>query len=195
VEEVLNSLTENGLSTESFKGMNYASIYNAVRKNEEEWGFPTNHLVSLIDRIYDIYDLDAASRWQPAPGLLDTINQLTGYQLALVSNIGKKGLAEALPKFGIQKSFGFMITRNDVQMLKPAQEGLLKAIDWAGAQKENIIHIGDSLSDLYAARNANIKIGIVLGGENKPDTLLQEKPDLILEQLADLPVKLKAIGF
>ncbi|MFZ5632380.1 MAG: HAD family hydrolase [Bacillota bacterium] len=194
--EALKILTGKGLPGKIFSNTNYAVIYNLVREKGEEWGFPGNHLNSLIDSIYDTYDLDAASRWRPVHGLHDLLGLLKGeYKIALVSNVGKKGLNEALLKFGLENSFGLVVTRNDVQMLKPSGEGLLKAIEWARVRKENVIHIGDSLSDIYAARNTGVKTGIVLGGENKPEILLQEHPDIVLDKLAALPGALKSIGF
>jgi len=195
VDETLTALSVKGIPRETFSNMNYATIYNLVQKKGEEWGFPNNYLGSLIDRIYENYDLDAACRWQPVPGLLDTLSQLNDYKIALLSNIGRNGLEQVLSAFGLQHSFGMIVTRNDVRLLKPEKEGLVKVIDWAGVKKENTIHIGDSLTDLEAARNAGVKVGIVLGGENKRETIIRERPDIVLEQLTELPAALIGIGF
>lgn len=194
-EEVLNALVEKGISREIFCNANYATIYNLVREKGGEWGFNNEHLISLIDQIYDFYDMDAASRWEPVEGLYDVLQQLKKYKTALVTNVGKKGLTKALAQHGLENSFGLIITRNDTRFLKPAGIALLQAIDWAGAIRENTIHIGDSLSDLFAARDAGIKSGIVLGGEHEPGILLREKPDIIMNQLSELPLALKKINF
>ncbi len=187
VNETLTVLSEKGTPREFFENMNYAAVYNLAREKGAGWGF--------IDDIYEKYDLDAASRWKPAAGLLDTLNQLNGYRLALVSNIGKNGLDQVLTLFGLQNIFGLIVTRNDVRFLKPAPEGLLNAIKWAMVEKEDTIHIGDSLTDIEAARNAGIKVGIVLGGENQKETLLRQQPDIVIEQLTELPGALKTMGF
>lgn len=195
VNETLTVLAAKKIPVELFKNMNYAGIYNLVREKGADWGFPDNHLGALVDHVYEKYDLDASSRWKPAAGLLDTLKQLNGYQLAAVTNIGHNGLEQVMPLLGLQNFFGLIVTRNDVNFLKPYAEGLLKAIEWAGVKKENTIHIGDSLTDIEAARNAGVKVGIVLGGENQRATLIQEQPDIIIEQLAALPGALKTIGF
>ncbi|AGL00534.1 HAD family hydrolase [Desulfoscipio gibsoniae] len=195
INETITILSEKGIPKEKFSNMNYAAIYNLVQIKGKEWEFPDNYLGSLLDNLYDRYDLDAASRWSPVQGLLDTLSRLKDYRIALVSNIGKKVLEQVLPSFNLQNSFGLVVTRNDVRLLKPANEGLLKVIDWAGVKKENIIHIGDSLSDLEAARDAGIKIGLVLGGENQRETLIQKRPDIVLNQLTELPAALKSINF
>ncbi|HHT47625.1 MAG TPA: HAD family hydrolase [Firmicutes bacterium] len=194
-EEVLNALVEKGISREIFRTANYAAIYNMVREKSKAWGFDSNHLISLIDQIYDFYDMDAASRWKPVEGLYDVLEQLKVYKIALVTNVGKKGLTKALAQHGLENSFDLIITRNDTHFLKPAGDALLQAIDRAGAIKENTIHIGDSLADLFAARAAGIKCGIVLGGEHEPGILLREKPNIVMEQLTELPSALKKINF
>lgn len=194
VEEVVKALSKQGIPEHYLRGMNYASIYNFVREKEEELGLP-GQLTSLVDEIYDSYDLDAASRWRPVEGLLDTLDRLKEYKVALVSNVGRKALDKVFAKFGLWGRFGFVVTRNEVRLLKPATDGLLKAIDWAGVERANVIHIGDSLSDIEAARGAGVKIGIILGGENEPELLLKQQPDIVLDKLTDLPSALKAIGF
>jgi HAD superfamily hydrolase (TIGR01509 family) len=140
----------------------------------------------LIGAVYDRYDLDAASRWHACEGLEETLKALKGYKLALVSNVGRKAIDMMLNKFGLLGSFGLVLTRNDIPRLKPDPWGILEAMTWAGAGPEETMHIGDSLSDLLAARRAGVKIGIVMGGQDTAEALLQGKPDLVLEKLRQL---------
>jgi len=72
VDETLTILSEKGISRKKFRNMNYATIYNLVQEKGGEWGFPNNLLGSLLDDVYETYDIDAASRWKPVHGLLDT---------------------------------------------------------------------------------------------------------------------------
>jgi phosphoglycolate phosphatase len=183
VAETTEALEQKNIPGKTFANMDYAAIYNLVQEKGSEWGYGDGSLLSLVDRIYDRYDLDAASRWILCERLGETLKKLKDFKLALVSNIGRKGIAKALTRFGLQDSFGLVLTRNDVRLLKPAPEGIMQAMAWAGAKKEEAIHIGDSLSDVFAARNAGVRIGVVLGGQNKTETLLQENPDVVLEKL------------
>jgi len=194
-QEALLLLAEKGISREIFCSTNYDAIYNLVQEKEEEWGFPPRYLTALLDDLYDKYDLDAASRWKAIDGIHDVLKQLQGYAKALISNVGSKGLIKALVQHGLRDKFDLIISRNDVRFLKPAAEGILKAISWAQVNKEKAIHIGDSLSDLFAARNAGVKAGIVLGGQDKAEELLKEKPELVINQIAELPSSLKSINF
>lgn len=164
----------------------YALLYNLLQEKKDEWELEDD-LYLLLDRIYDRYDLDAASRWQANPGLVETMEKLRGYRKALITNVGRKGLDKVLPKFGMQEHFGLILTRREMRLLKPSGEGMKRAMEWAGADPAETVHIGDSFSDLYAAREAGIRIGILLGGQNAPEELLKEKPDLVLNSLTELP--------
>lgn len=192
--EALNLLVEKGISREIIDNTNYDAIYNLVQEKSEIWGFPAGYLTPLLDDVYDRYDLDAASRWNIREGVHSVLEQLKDYKIALVTNVGRKGLLKALAQHGLQDKFGMIVSRNDLRLLKPDSEGLLKVIKWAGVKKEEAIHIGDSLSDLFAARNAGIKAGILLGGQHTTEALLKEKPDLVLKKITELPSALKRIS-
>ncbi len=187
VAETTAQLEKKNIPGNTFANLDYAAIYNLVQEKGAEWGYEDGTLLSLVDRIYDRYDLDAASRWILRERLAKTLEELKDFKLALVSNIGRKGIEKALTRFGLEDSFGLVLTRNDVRLLKPAPEGIARAMAWAGAKQAETIHIGDSLSDVFAARDAGVKIGVVLGGQNKTETLLQENPDIVLEKLYILP--------
>src|SRR5690554_3420515 len=84
-EEALNVLVEMGISREIFcSNTNYDDIYNLVREKSKEWGFTGNRLITLIDEIYDFYDMDAASRWKPVEGVYEVLHQLKECKIALV---------------------------------------------------------------------------------------------------------------
>jgi HAD superfamily hydrolase (TIGR01549 family) len=191
VAETISLLEAKKVPRETLAGQNYATLYNLVTEKGAQWGFPGESLTAAVDQIYDRYDLDAASRWTPAEGLLQILAGLKCFKLALVSNVGRTGIDRMLERFGLRESFGITLTRNDVRFLKPSPEGILRAAAWAGAAKNETIHIGDSLADLFAARSAGVKCGIVLGGETAAEALLCEKPDLVLEKLSRLPIALR----
>jgi HAD superfamily hydrolase (TIGR01549 family) len=196
VADVLAALAAAGAPAGILTGLNYAQIYNLVRESEEQWGFAPDRLIKLVDEVYDKFDLDAASRWESVEGLHETLAQLKkDFRLALVSNIGQKALAAVLNKLGLSQAFDLIVTRNEVIMLKPHPEGLLKAIAQAGVTPGDVLHVGDSLADLYAARKAGVKICIVLGGESDPQTLLKEEPELVVDKFCVLPARLAELAF
>jgi phosphoglycolate phosphatase len=182
-------LAEHGLPHETFAHLDYAALYNFAARGPRH--ATPGSLLSQIDEIYDRCDLDAASRWTAAAGLRQTLDGLRGCKLALVSNIGRKAVGGLLARLGLADSFGLILTRNDVRFLKPSPEGLRRAMAWAGAAAGETVHVGDSFSDLFAARAAGVKCAIVLGGQDAAEALRREKPDLVLEKLAELPAALR----
>lgn len=186
VAETVCWLQTKGIARNHFGGLDYAGIFNLVQEKEGEWGFAPGELTGEIGTIYDRYDLDAATRWQAVPELLKTLQSLEKYRLALISNVGRLGLAAVLDKFGLRQTFGLVVSRNDVSQLKPAPEGINRALSWAGVSKDQATHIGDSITDLRAARAAGIKVGLVIGGENRANELAGANPDFLLPRLADL---------
>lgn len=193
VAETTTMLEAGGIPGDTFTNLDYAAIYNLVEEKGTTCCCNDFPLTSLIDRIYDKYDLDAASRWVLDGNLTAMLNRLKGFKLALVTNIGRKGIDSMLHKYNLRKYFGLILTRDDLRFLKPAPEGIEKAMFWAGAGKNETIHIGDSLSDVFAARNAGVRFGVVLGGQNTAEKLLQENPDLVLQKLEQLPEKLEQL--
>ncbi len=115
-----------------------------------------------MDKIYDAYDLAAARGWQPIEGLPELFNDLKNYKIVLVTSVGRIGLTNFLQKFQLEKLFGLIITRNDVKFLKPSTEGLAKALR-ANVIKSDVIHVGDSVSDLLAANKLGIKKRLFIG--------------------------------
>ena len=72
---------------------------------------------------------------------------------------------ELLEHFGIMKYFDVLIGSEDVTNLKPHPEPIFKALDTLNYTNETIIYmIGDTISDLLAAKEAQIKSIAVLCG-------------------------------
>ncbi|ADC64282.1 HAD-superfamily hydrolase, subfamily IA, variant 1 [Ferroglobus placidus DSM 10642] len=155
VKEAKSVLEERGIEIES---SNYAEIYNFVASYHPS-------LISLIDNIYDKYDLEAFKRWKLREGVKEVLEKLR-VKKAVVSNVSKDVLKKALEKFQIAGSFEVVIGRKDVQLLKPSPMGILKAIESLKVSKKDVLFVGDSRSDVEACKRAGIKIA-VLEGENK----------------------------
>lgn len=144
--------------------------------------FSPEEIRDRVGVIYDRYDLDALSRWQLLPGVLKTLNTLkeTGYKLGLVTNLGRKSISKALLSFGLEKLFEASITRNDVLFFKPSGQGILFALSLLGIGKEDAVFVGDSLSDILAARNAGVKVISLVGGQCTENEILEHGPDHVI---------------
>lgn len=88
----------------------------------------------------------------------DTLHVLKekGKSLALLSSSEKSSIEPALDKHDVRKYFDIFLYADDVTHHKPDPEIILKALELLRGNKEKAIIIGDSKSDLGAAKNAGI---------------------------------------
>lgn len=91
--------------------------------------------------------------------VIGVLNKLVenNIKLSIVSSSSQKNIREDLRNKGIFNLFIPIITGDDVSVLKPDPEGILKVIDYFKLPKENFLMIGDSKKDIMAAKNAGIK--------------------------------------
>lgn len=188
------------LETIGFKGEwygptpNYASIYNDTRRFCREGRGPaTSYRVKdIIDAIFDKYDADAESRWSLYPDTLDMLSELGshGFQLGLVSNIGKKALRTAMDRLALSDRLAVVISRNDVEELKPHAGGLIQAAAALAVRPAHTIFIGDSSKDVVAARRAGMLAGFITGGEDSRDAMREAPADIEISRLSELPTRL-----
>lgn len=92
------------------------------------------------------------------PGMIRLIQRLyqKGYPLAIVTNNGKEALHMGLAHLDIRKYFQMIISREDVAETKPSPEGLTKVLNAFKCPKEAAIFIGDTGSDVLAAKAAGV---------------------------------------
>ena len=122
-----------------------------------------------------------------------TLKQLKGYKLAIFTGRPKEEAEYGLKRFKIQKYFDIIITQEDVKELKPAPDGLIKILSKANIKNDQAIYVGDNLSDLKAAKSANINfIGVVdKNSENSKAFLESEGADIVLNNVNDITKVIK----
>ena len=166
----------------------YAALRNNAVVIATQRGMDKHAIVDRIDAVYDQYDLDAASRWSLKPDVASLLPYLrkAQVQIGLVSNIGRKAIEPAMSKLGVAELFNVIVTRNDVELVKPSGEGIRIALGKLGAKSADALFVGDSVSDILAARDGGIAVAIVQGGESAPTSLNAAGPDYLWKTLRKL---------
>lgn len=153
--EIKAELTGAGLDPNLYgRDPDYAALFNRTREFTASWPHPEKEkLFEKLDAIYDAYDDDALSRWQPYPDTSETLETLTqsGCRMGVVSNCGRMAVLAVLKKFDLLSLFELVISRNDVRYVKPDPEGLLKAADALKTNMQKILFVGDSANDILPA--------------------------------------------
>lgn len=185
--ELRDGLRRLGFVEDIFAGESYATMWNRAVTLPEA---PVDEaaLRARLGPIYDRYDADALSRWQPRSGAADLLARLaqTGRRLGMVSNIGRAALQPVVDRFGFAPLLDPVVSRDDVRLLKPAGEGIRRCLAAWSLEPERVLMVGDSRSDLGAAREAGTRVAIVLGGEVPREGFAADPPDVFLDRLADL---------
>jgi HAD superfamily hydrolase (TIGR01509 family) len=199
VEACLADLVAAGFERRWFgPSPSYASIYNDARRFalEGRGQAPLDRVMHRIDAIYDKYDADALTRWQRYPDTLDMLTALgkAGFQMGLVSNVGRKALVAAMQRLELTGRLAVVISRNEVNHLKPHAEGLLQAAVQLGVDPAHAILIGDSRNDVAAARGAGMLAGYLCGGEDSPQAMREYPADIEIDRLGELPSRLKRMA-
>jgi phosphoglycolate phosphatase-like HAD superfamily hydrolase len=109
----------------------------------------------------------------------------------LISNVGKKAMEKAFKKMQLQRFFDAVVTRNDVNALKPSGEGIRLALTRLQVMKDRALFIGDSLDDIQATKEAGLKVIIILGGENANTDLRPANPDFLIQSFDEIIVLLE----
>jgi len=143
-------------------------------------------LHAYLKRFYKI----TAENTEPFPNVEETLRRLSAKaELALTTrrSVPAEDVFHVLEKFDLAKYFQKVITSLDTQNPKPDPEALMKCLQHLGAEAADCIVVGDSVVDIRAGKNAGIRTVAVLSGIFGRKELEREKPDLILENISELP--------
>lgn len=151
--------------------------------------FGLNRLNSLFFTIRCLSNMKSVYR--NAPLFADTIESLTilsqmGYRLGICTSATSKQLNQTLQKYNLEKYFipSALISRNDVQIIKPDPEGVLLSLEECTANLNESYFVGDLPIDIHAGNSAGVAtIGLTTGIITKEIFHDYSKPTIVLDSL------------
>ncbi|DAC72338.1 MAG TPA: hypothetical protein DSN98_05600 [Thermoplasmata archaeon] len=87
-----------------------------------------------------------------------TLQQLTSYRKAVITNTPTGCARQILQKFDIEQYFEAVITSDDVKKAKPSPEIVFKACERLEVDAKTVVLIGDTESDVKAGRAAGCRV-------------------------------------
>jgi HAD superfamily hydrolase (TIGR01549 family) len=166
------------------------TIFEQVALRVEESSVKVSYLDirKRLNEILDFYECDAFSVAQLRQDANNTLESLKNKQLkiGLVTNDGVKATSHALSKFNLSRFFDVVVTRDDVQRLKPRPDGIINALNLIGVPRSDAIFIGDSSIDIMAAKEAGIQAVAIAGGAQPLERLKEFSPHYSVRSLSDL---------
>ena len=123
------------------------------------------------------------------PDVPETIGELArrGLRLGIVSTKYRFRIRETLGRDGLLDLFEVIVGGDDVSKYKPDPDGLLIAARQLSLNVEQLVYVGDSLTDAEAARRADMPFVGVTTGCTTRDEFEEYQPQTVLERLMDLP--------
>ena len=91
-----------------------------------------------------------------------------------------------LKSLGIFDYFGVVISGDTLERKKPDPMPLIHSADFFNVKPNECLMLGDSISDVKAARAANFQIICMSYGYNHGNNIADENPDLVIDSMKQL---------
>jgi pyrophosphatase PpaX len=146
----------------TFTNEEIIELFGPTERQIIEKLFGENH-IEVSEDYYKFYR-DNHSMADIYPGLKEILIELKNhnYPVGIFTGKGRGSSMITLTKLGVDKYFDLIVTGDDVENQKPSPEGILKFVNKFQLNPERVLMIGDSVSDVKAARDAGVKIASVL---------------------------------
>lgn len=130
------------------------------------------------------------------PGVAEGLTQLrdAGYRLGCVTNKPAEFTLPLLKDLGIRPYFEIVVSGDTLPRKKPDPAPLFHAAAQLGVAPTASLMVGDSRSDVQAARAAGFAVVCMSYGYNHGKDIRDEHPDAVLDRLDALPGLLPARG-
>jgi phosphoglycolate phosphatase len=145
-----------------------------------------------VDRLFAdfiaYYSAHIADRSRPFPGLQQALDTLAanGCRFAVCTNKLEGLSVQLLNALGLLQHFKAVCGQDTFAIQKPDARMLKQTVERAGGTLGHALMVGDSATDVRAARNAGIPVVAVTFGYTETPIELTE-PDRIIEHFDQLP--------
>lgn len=150
----------------------------------------------LLDRalpvFLDIYAEHTCDRSRVYPGVLEGLDWMAerGIALACVTNKAGRFTRKILHDLGLHGRFRVIVSGDTLPYKKPDPLPMLYALREVGAGPGETLVVGDSITDVEAARAAGLPIVCVSYGYNHGLDIRMAGPDAVVDSLDELPALL-----
>ena len=152
-------------------------------------GRPIKEVFDVAYPIFlDLYEDNNAQRSYLYDGVREGLDYLKsqGYQLGCVTNKSEQFTQPLLKVLGIFNDFKIIISGDTLAKRKPDPMPLLYCADQFNLKPEECLMLGDSVSDVKAARAAGFDIICMSYGYNHGNDIGDENPDLVIDSMSQL---------
>ncbi len=140
----------------------------------------------------ELYAENTSRRSRLYPGVREGLDYMKsqGYRLGCVTNKASQFTIPLLKDLGVHDEFGIVVCGDTLAVKKPDPKPLLHAAAHFGVRPEDALMLGDSKSDVTAARAAGFQIVCMSYGYNHGEDIRNYAPDAVIDSMAELPALL-----
>ncbi len=135
----------------------------------------------------ELYADNTSKRSRLYPGVREGLDYLKsrGYPLGCVTNKAARFTVPLLRDLGVHDDFGIVVSGDTLPVKKPDPAPLLHAARHFGVAPSDALMIGDSKSDVAAARAAGFQIVCMSYGYNHGEDIRAYGPDAVIDSMAE----------
>ena len=136
----------------------------------------------------ELYKDNTSKRSCLYPGVREGLDYMKsqGYLLGCVTNKDAQFTIPLLKGLGIYDEFGIVVSGDTLPVKKPDPQPLLHAAAHFGVGAEDSLMLGDSKSDVTAARIAGFQIVCMSYGYNHGEDIRNYNPDAVIDSMVEL---------
>jgi phosphoglycolate phosphatase len=151
-------------------------------------GEPTDQdFAAAYPLFIELYADNTSKRSRLYPGVREGLDYLKsrGYALGCVTNKAARFTLPLLRDLGVHDDFGIVVSGDTLPVKKPDPAPLLHAARHFGVAPADALMIGDSKSDVAAARAAGFQIVCMSYGYNHGEDIRVYGPDAVIDSMAE----------
>ena len=153
-------------------------------------GYPSSELLDRAMEVFmSIYSENVSIRSRLYPGVLEGLDYLASIPDLTIGCVTNKPEAFTIPllnTLGLAERFEIILSGDTLSEKKPHPMPLLHAAEKFGVKPEDAVMIGDSKTDVRAARAAGFGIVCMSYGYNHGEDIRESKPDAVLDSMSEL---------
>ncbi len=136
----------------------------------------------------DLYAENTSKRSTLYPGVKEGLEYMkaSGYKLGCVTNKAEQFTTPLLKDLGIYDYFAIVVAGDTLPVKKPDPGPLLHAAEFFGVSPDHSLMLGDSISDVKAARAAGFQIVCMSYGYNHGEDIRNYDPDAVIDSMVEL---------
>ncbi len=139
---------------------------------------------TVLERFAVHYDAHAGTSARPYPGCVEAVVRLrdAGVRLACVTNKPQRQARRVLETCALAAHFGMLVGGDTLPFKKPDARVLRHVLAAYACPPDRAVHVGDSETDLAAARNAGVAGWAVSWGYNGGVPIARARPVCLFER-------------